>query len=168
MQTKTTEEQRYQGIGVSPGVAHGSIYVYRVADEVVPEYDLRTDKVADEITRFHQPYAASRVLNRVAGQDPTRTQLHEIQDHIATGTGSAAPSSIIDVHLSLTEDPALIEPVTARVAAEKKNVEYIFNDVASKYTKTLSELSDEYFRERAREFSDEPPPGPPPASTAIM
>ncbi len=142
MQTKTTEEQRYQGIGVSPGVAHGSIYVYRVADEVVPEYDLRTDKVADEITRFEEALIA------------TRTQLHEIQDHIATGTGSAAPSSIIDVHLSLTEDPALIEPVTARVAAEKKNVEYIFNDVASKYTKTLSELSDEYFRERAADIRD--------------
>ena len=45
-------ERTFQGIGVSPGVARGKIYVYGIADEVVPEYDVAPENVAHEIARF--------------------------------------------------------------------------------------------------------------------
>src|SRR5207247_1214944 len=63
-------------------------------------------------------------------------------------------SSILDVHISITEDPALIEPVMTRLDQEKKNVEFIFHTVAHKYIKTLSELPDEFLRERAIDVQD--------------
>ena len=135
-------ERSFQGIGVSPGVARGNIYVYGIAEEVVPDYDLTADQIPLEITRFEQALIK------------TRQQLHELQQRIATGIGSAAPSSILDVHVSITEDPALIEPVISRLDQEKKNVEHIFNDVARKYVKTLAELPDEYLRERAVDVQD--------------
>jgi phosphotransferase system enzyme I (PtsI) len=135
-------ERVYQGIGVSPGVAMGKILVYKIAEEVVPEYDITDEQIPAEIARFEQALYA------------TREQLHQLQQKIATGVGSTAPSSILDVHISITEDPALIDPVMARLPTEKKNVEHIFNSVARKYTSTLAELSDEFLRERAADVED--------------
>lgn len=135
-------ERTFRGIGVSPGVARGRIYVFSMADEVVPEYDITLEQVPGEIARFEQALVS------------TREQLHQIQEAIASGVGSTAPSSILDVHLSITEDPAMIEPVTTRLEKEKKNVEHIFNSVARKYVATLQALPDEFFRERAVDVQD--------------
>jgi len=135
-------ERTFRGIGVSPGVARGRVYVFSMAEEVVPEYDITAEQIAQEISRFEQ----ALVL--------TREQLHEIQKAIASGVGSSAPSSILDVHLSITEDPAMIEPVITRLGTEKKNVEFIFHGVARKYVSTLQALPDEFFRERAVDVQD--------------
>lgn len=142
MTTKPVTEKVFQGIGVSPGVAHGTIYVYKIADEVVPEYEITQEQVAQETDRFEAALVA------------TRQQLHELQERIAAGVGSATPSSILDVHLSITEDPSLLEPVMTRLTEEKKNVEYIFNSVAQKYVQTLADMPDEYLRERAMDVRD--------------
>jgi phosphotransferase system enzyme I (PtsI) len=142
MSSTINKEKIYQGIGVSPGVAQGKILVHGVADEVVPDYEIGAEEVSEEIARFERALIT------------TRHQLHELQQRIATGTGSDAPSSILDVHVSLTEDPALIEPVISGIEANRKNVEYMFNQVAQKYVKTLAELPDEFFRERANDVKD--------------
>ncbi len=142
MATKATAEKIYQGIGVSPGVARGKIFVYKIAEEVVPQYDITAEQVPQEIARFEQALIA------------TREQLHELQRRIASGMGSEATSSILDVHLSITEDPVLIERVMRRLEQEKKNVEFIFHSVAQAYTKTLSEMPDDYLRERAADVRD--------------
>ncbi len=136
------QERVYSGIGVSPGVARGTIFVYNVAEEVVPNYDITPEQVPQEIARFEQALIV------------THQQLHELQQRIATGIGPAAPTSILDVHLSITQDPALIEPVITRLNQEKKNVEFIFNEVTRKYVKTLAELPDEFLRERAMDVQD--------------
>ena len=136
------QERVYTGIGVSPGVARGTIFVYRVAEEVVPSYDITAEQVPQEIARFEQALIT------------TRQQLHELQQRIATGIGTGAPTSILDVHLSITQDPALVEPVITRLNQDKKNVEFIFNEVTRKYVQTLAELSDEFLRERASDVQD--------------
>jgi phosphotransferase system enzyme I (PtsI) len=135
-------ERKFQGIGVSPGVARGRIYVFSVAEEVVPEYDITAEQVPTEVTRFEQALIT------------TREQLHDIQKAIASGVGSATPSSILDVHLSITEDPAMIEPVITRLEKERKNVEHIFHHVSRKYISTLQDLPDEFFRERSVDVQD--------------
>lgn len=135
-------EKVYQGIGVSPGFARGKLLVYSIAEAVVPEYETTPEQLPQEITRFEQALIA------------TRQQLHELQSRIATGVGTTATSSILDVHLSITEDPALIEPVITRLEQDRKNVESIFHSVAQKYIKTLQELPDEFFRERAVDVQD--------------
>jgi phosphoenolpyruvate-protein phosphotransferase (PTS system enzyme I) len=142
MAKTVTKEKLYQGIGVSPGVARGKIFVYKIAEAVVPEYDVTPEQIPQEISRFEIALIA------------TRHELHELQQRIATGIGSDTPSSILDVHVSITEDPALLEPVMRRLNEERKNVELIFNSVAQRYIKTLAELQDEYFSERAADVRD--------------
>jgi phosphoenolpyruvate-protein phosphotransferase (PTS system enzyme I) len=135
-------ERTFQGIGVSPGVARGKIYVYSIAEEVIPEYDVAPEDVPKEVARFEQALIK------------TREQLHELQNRIASGIGSGASSTILEVHLSITEDPALIEQVVKRLEQDRKNVEFVFSDVSRKYIRTLAELSDEFFRERAADVQD--------------
>jgi len=142
MSAPATTERVFQGIGVSPGVARGKILVYRIAEEVVPEYDLAPDQIPQEIARFEQALIK------------TREQLLQLQQRIAAGVGSSAPSSILDVHLSITEDPALIDPVMHRLEKEHKNVEHIFHDVIHKYMQTLLEIPDDYLRERVADIQD--------------
>jgi phosphotransferase system enzyme I (PtsI) len=142
MPATVTNEKIYQGIGVSPGVARGKIFVYSVAEEVIPQYDITPEQVPAEVARFEQALIA------------TRQQLHELQQRIVTDTGSDAPSSILDVHISITEDPALVEPVLVRLEKDKKNVEQVFHSVSQKYIKALSQLPDEYLRERAEDVHD--------------
>ena len=135
-------ERTFQGIGVSPGVARGKIYVYGVAQEVVPEYDVAPEDVKNEVARFEQALIK------------TREQLHELQNRIASGIGSGTSSTILEVHLSITEDPALIEQVVKHIEEDRKNVEFVFHDVSHKYITTLAQLSDEFFRERAADVQD--------------
>jgi phosphotransferase system enzyme I (PtsI) len=142
MAATATTERVFQGIGVSPGVARGKILVYRTAEEVIPEYDITAEQVPQEIIRFEKALIK------------TREQLHELQDRIASGVGSTAPSSIMEVHLSITEDPALIEPIMGRLPAERKNVEHILHEVIHKYVNTLQSLPDDYLRERAADVQD--------------
>jgi len=137
-----TTERVFQGIGVSPGVVRGRILVYRTAEEVIPEYEITADQIPQEILRFEKALIK------------TREQLHAIQERIASHVGSTGPSSIMEVHLSITEDPALIEPVTARLASERKNVEFIVHDVIHKYIQALQSLPDEYLRERVADVQD--------------
>ncbi len=142
MTAPATTERVFQGIGVSPGVARGKILVYHTAEEVIPEYDLTAEQVPQEIIRFEKALIK------------TREQLHELQARIATGVGSSAPSSILEVHLSITEDPALIEPVMGRLPSERKNVEHILHEVVHKYIDALKSLPDEYLRERVADVQD--------------
>lgn len=142
MNKPTATEKVFQGIGVSPGVAHGKIFVYSVAEEVVPQYDITEEDIPKELNRFEQALIK------------TRAQLHELQRRIETGTGASVLTNIVEVHLALTEDPVLIDQVAKLLSEEKKNVDYIFHKVAQRYVKTLSTLDDEFFRERAVDVQD--------------
>ncbi|MEI6083798.1 MAG: phosphoenolpyruvate--protein phosphotransferase [Verrucomicrobiota bacterium] len=142
MAKKALVEKIHHGIGVSPGVARGNIFVYKIADEAIPEYEITPEQIPQEIARFE------------AALVTTREQLHDLQRRIAAGVGSAAPSSILDVHVSITEDPALIEPVMTGLTTDHKNVEHLFNEIAQRYVNTLAELPDEYLRERAADVRD--------------
>ena len=48
------QERVFPGIGVSPGVARGTIFVYSVSEEVVPNYDVTAEQVPQELARFEQ------------------------------------------------------------------------------------------------------------------
>ncbi|MCX7916200.1 MAG: PEP-utilizing enzyme, partial [Verrucomicrobiae bacterium] len=142
MNKPAATEKVFQGIGVSPGVAHGKIFVYSVAEEAVPQYDISDEDVPKELNRFEQALIK------------TRAQLHELQRRIETGTGASVLTNIVEVHLALTEDPVLIDQVGKLLSEEKKNVDFIFHKVAQRYVQTLSTLDDEFFRERAVDVQD--------------
>src|SRR6267154_1633377 len=134
-------EIRFEGIGVSPGIAFAGIYVVRHDLDEVARYHIAPSRIADEIGRFE------------AGLIQTRMQILEMQQRIAEAIG-AKDAAIFDAHLLVVEDRTLIDEVLRRLEKERCNVEWVFQEVASNYAETLSKIDDPYLRERAVDMQD--------------
>ena len=136
-----SQEKRFQGVGVSPGIARGTIFVYRPENEAPPMRRIEESEIPEEIARFEAALIA------------TRSQILEMQQRIAESIG-AKDAGIFDAHLLVVEDRTLIDEVLRTLARDKMSVEYVFQNVAGRYAKTLSEIDDPYLRERALDIHD--------------
>src|SRR6266513_6336108 len=134
-------EIRFEGIGVSPGVAFGRIHVVREDMDEVVRYQIAPSQVTDEIGRFE------------AGLIQTRMQILEMQQRIAESIG-AKDAAIFDAHLLVVEDRTLIDEVLRKLKTDLCNVEWAFQEVATRYAETLSKIGDPYLRERALDIQD--------------
>jgi phosphotransferase system enzyme I (PtsI) len=134
-------EKRFQGVGVSPGIARGTIFVYRPDDEATPQRRIEESEIPEEIARFETALIQ------------TRAQILEMQQRIAESIG-AKDAGIFDAHLLVVEDRTLIDEVLKLLTRDRYNVEHIFQTVAGRYAKTLSEIDDPYLRERALDIHD--------------
>jgi len=135
------KEIQFRGAGVSPGLAHGVIHVVRDDLDDVVRYSIEPAQIANEIARFE------------AALVQTRVQILEMQQKIAEAIG-AKDAAIFDAHLLVVEDRTLIDEVLRRLEAERCNVEWVFQEVASSYAETLSKIDDPYLRERAVDMQD--------------
>jgi len=134
-------EIRFEGIGVSPGIAFGRIHVVRDDLDEVVRYRIAPPRVADEIGRFE------------AALIQTRMQILEMQQRIAESIG-AKDAAIFDAHLLVVEDRTLIDEVLRKLKSDLCNVEWAFQEVATRYAETLSKIDDPYLRERALDIQD--------------
>src|SRR5256714_33182 len=138
---KAREEIRFHGAGVSPGIAQGAIHVVRDDLDDVARYRIEPSQIADEIARFESALIQTRV------------QILELQQKIAQSIG-AKDAGIFDAHLLVVEDRTLIDEVLRKLDADLCNVEWVFQEVATKYVETLSKMDDPYLRERALDIQD--------------
>jgi phosphotransferase system enzyme I (PtsI) len=138
---KARKEIRFQGAGVSPGIAEAAIYVVRDDLEDVARYRIEPAQIANEIGRFE------------AALIQTRTQILEMQQKIAESIG-AKDAGIFDAHLLVVEDRTLIDEVLRKLETDLCNVEWVFQEVATNYAETLSKIDDPYLRERAVDIED--------------
>lgn len=124
-----------QGIARFPALVH-----FAEEDEVFPESISEADLPA-EIARFEAALIA------------TRLELLEIQQKISSAIG-AHDASIFDAHLLVVEDRTLIDEVLRCLERDKVCIEFIFQEVARKYCKTLEAIDDPYLRERVVDIED--------------
>jgi phosphotransferase system enzyme I (PtsI) len=135
------QEIRFQGAGVSPGIARGRIHVVHDDLDDVARYRISPSQVTDEIGRFE------------AALIQTRMQILEMQQRIAESIG-AKDAAIFDAHLLVVEDRTLIDEVLRKLETELCNVEWVFQEVATSYAETLNNIDDPYLRERALDIQD--------------
>ena len=134
-------EIRFEGIGVSPGIAVGGIHVVRDDLDEVVRYRIEPSRIGDEIGRFE------------AALIQTRMQILEMQQRIAESIG-AKDAAIFDAHLLVVEDRTLIDEVLRKLKTDLCNVEWAFQEVATRYAETLNKIDDPYLRERALDIQD--------------
>jgi phosphotransferase system enzyme I (PtsI) len=137
----TPKEIRFEGAGVSPGIARGRVHVARDELEDVVRYRIAPSQVADEIARFETALIQ------------TRMQILQMQQRIAESIG-AKDAAIFDAHLLVVEDRTLIDEVLRKLETDLCNVEWIFQEVATRYAETLNRIDDPYLRERALDIQD--------------
>jgi len=132
---------RFQGVGVSPGLARGAIHVVRDDGDEVARHRIQPGDIPNEIGRFETALIQ------------TRAQILEMQERIAESIG-AKDAGIFDAHLLVVEDRTLIDEVLRKLEADLCNVEFVFQEVATHYADTLSKIDDPYLRERALDIQD--------------
>lgn len=130
-----------RGIGVSPGVASGTVFPWNTEIDLVGEYDIDDSATEAELQRFDQAL------------DSTREQIHAIQQQVTDSIG-VERSRIFDAHILVVDDPALIREVQDRVRSDLKNVDCVLNRVADRYIRALEAVDDDYLRDRASDIRD--------------
>jgi len=141
MSDSARPEIRFEGVGVSPGMACGKIHVVRDDLDDVVRYRIAPSQVPDEIGRFETALIQ------------TRMQILEMQQRIAESIG-AKDAAIFDAHLLVVEDRTLIDEVLRKLETDLCNVEWVFQEVATRYAETLNKIDDPYLRERALDIQD--------------
>ena len=137
----TPKETRFEGAGVSPGISLGKVHVVRDEFDEVVRYPIASSQVPDEIGRFETALIQ------------TRMQILEMQQRIAESIG-AKDAAIFDAHLLVVEDRTLIDEVLRKLETDLCNVEWVFQEVATRYAETLNKIDDPYLRERALDIQD--------------
>ncbi|ADG71116.1 phosphoenolpyruvate--protein phosphotransferase [Brachyspira murdochii] len=132
-------EKRISGIGVSPGIAIGKVYLLLKKDIVVSKCPCAN--VAEEQKKL------------LEARNKTKEQLLKIRETTAKKV-SEEKAAIFDAHITLLEDEDLLEEVNNIIADDKVCAEYALSQGIEVYTKILSEVEDEYLRERAGDLAD--------------
>ncbi len=138
---KVKSEKRFHGIPVAHGIARFPALVHLAEEEEILPEAIATENLAGEIARFEAALIATRI------------ELLEIQQKIASAIG-AHDASIFDAHLLVVEDRTLIDEVLRSLERDHLCIEYIFQEVARKYCKTLEAIDDPYLRERVVDIED--------------
>ena len=122
-------------------MACAKIHVVRDDLDDVSRYRIASSQVPDEIGRFETALIQ------------TRMQILEMQQRIAESIG-AKDAAIFDAHLLVVEDRTLIDEVLRKLETDLCNVEWVFQEVATRYAETLNKIDDPYLRERALDIQD--------------
>src|SRR5439155_704023 len=118
-------EIRFEGIGVSPGIAFGGIYVVRDDPDEVARYHIAPSRIADEIGRLE------------AGLIQTRMQILEMQEGIAESIG-AKDAALFEANLLVVEVRTLMEELLLTLKTDRCNVAWAVLEVAARYAAILA------------------------------
>lgn len=131
-----------KGIGVSPGIAIGKVFVLHSGESFnLPKRVVGAEQISNEIARFED--ALTRTRNEILG----------IRRKLSDQIGRES-SDIFTAHLLILEDRTLIEDVIEVIKNEKVGAEYAFAAVLQRYFQAFSQINDEYLRERIADIRD--------------
>lgn len=128
-----------KGIGASPGIAIGKAIV---------KNDIKIDfqkRIVDNVQIENQKF-----LNALKKSE---FQLQSIYNITKKNIGKEE-ASIFSAHIMILKDPELLKGVESKITQDKCNAEYAVKEVAHKFIEILSNMDDEYMRERALDIKD--------------
>lgn len=128
-----------RGIAASPGVALGKVFIYRdISLDYNEKSSISTEK---EIERL------------ISGREIAKKQLEEIRDNTLLKMGKDK-AAIFDGHITLLEDEDLFVEINEKINSNNNTAEFALNEAIEEYATMLSNLEDEYFKERAADLRD--------------
>ncbi|MCD6192476.1 MAG: phosphoenolpyruvate--protein phosphotransferase [Candidatus Aminicenantes bacterium] len=136
-----SEYIRLRGIGVSPGIALGSVrlaerVVFTSRKEIIPPEEI--DKEIDRLRRSFQE---------------TKRDIAEIKNQVRDKLGKEH-AFIFEAHLLILEDNSLRNEIENLIRKEQVRAEWAISRIHDHYMKVFETLEDEYFRQRRFDLSD--------------
>jgi phosphotransferase system enzyme I (PtsI) len=132
---------RLRGIGVSPGIGMGEIFLSERALFSSRKELLLSAQVDDELRRL------KKAVER------TKSELLNLKQEVKSRMG-AEHAFIFDAHLLILEDKSLFQSIEKIIRKEKAKAEWALTQVNKKYEELFDSIADEYFRQRKSDVSD--------------
>ncbi|KGQ70941.1 phosphoenolpyruvate--protein phosphotransferase [Chelonobacter oris] len=129
------------GILASPGIVFGKALVLKEEEIVLNTKSITESQVEAEIQRFY------------TGREKAVEQLTAIKEK-ATRTLGEEKGAIFDGHLMILEDEELEEEILAFIRDELVSADFAASTVIDQQVTMLSEIDDEYLKERAGDIRD--------------
>lgn len=129
------------GIPASPGIVFGKALVLKEEKIVLNTQKIREDQIETEIARFYE--------GRAAAVD----QLTSIKER-ALRTLGEEKAAIFEGHLMILEDEELEEEIVDYLRSNKVNAGVAASVIIDQQVAMLSEIDDEYLKERAGDIRD--------------
>ena len=117
-----------KGAGVSPGISIGKAFLLDRRKIKVEKFTLGAQMVEKEISRFKEAL------------DKSRKQLMQVKKKLVHDLGDKGHARIVDVHILILEDEALINEAIKIVKEERVNAEWALRKVLSRFAKILMKL----------------------------
>ncbi len=129
------------GIGVSPGIARGPVYLSTAFFDLPEKEVIAPDEVPAELQRFRDAV------------EETKRQLVRLRDRVAAEAGTD-DAFIFDAHLLMLEDRTLLDDVEGRIKRDPQRAEGAFYKVMTRYMDAMARMDDDYLRERVADIQD--------------
>lgn len=129
------------GIPASPGIVFGKALVLKEEKIVLDMQKIKDSQVDEEIARFY------------AGREAAVEQLNSIKARAYQSLGEEK-AAIFEGHLMILEDEELEEEIIGYLRSNHVNAAVAANVVIDQQVAILSEIDDEYLKERAGDIRD--------------
>lgn len=129
------------GIPASPGIVFGKALVLKEEKIVLDMQKIKDSQVDEEIARFY------------AGREAAVEQLNSIKECAYQSLGEEK-AAIFEGHLMILEDEELEEEIIDYLRSNHVNAAVAANVVIDQQVAILSEIDDEYLKERAGDIRD--------------
>jgi len=128
-----------KGIGTSPGIAIGKVFVYREEEINIGKENIENTET--EVERLN--LAIEKAVN----------QVEESYERVLNNIGEKE-AEIFTAHKYMLEDPEFIGSVVEKIQSEKVNAEWAIKIVSDGYIQIFENIEDEYLKERALDLKD--------------
>ncbi|MCW9709611.1 phosphoenolpyruvate-protein phosphotransferase PtsI [Avibacterium sp. 21-586] len=129
------------GIPASPGIVFGKALVLKEEKIVLDTQKIQDDQVEAEVARFYE------------GRNAAVEQLTAIKDRAYASLGEEK-AAIFEGHLMILEDEELEEEIIDYLRSNKVNAAVASSTIIDQQVAMLSEIDDEYLKERAGDIHD--------------
>ena len=129
------------GIAASPGIVFGKALVLKEEPIVLNTQKISADQIDAEVAKFY------------AGREKTAAQLNSIYEK-ALRTLGAEKAAIFEGHLMILEDEELEEEILDYLKENLSTADVATNKIIDQQVAVLSEIDDEYLKERAGDIRD--------------
>jgi len=131
--------RRLKGIGASPGIAQGRVYIVQQEALAPPQFHLRAHDTEAEVRRFDEAVNNSAM------------QIRDIRDRMS-GADGGEHQLILEAHLLMLSDPILLEGIKKLIRDERVNAEWALARTVERIRTMFDGLSHDYFRERGSDI----------------
>ena len=138
----SNSERRFQGVGVSQGIAIANAYVRGDVFIEPDKYSIDSSQKNEEIQRLKNAL------------DETKKQIQNLKEQVRLASGANKEEAIFDAHLLVLEDHEVLDKVKNIILNDGLNVEYAFYDIMGRYIRELKKINDRYLRERVVDIED--------------